>query len=111
MKAPTALAWTGRAGGSKHLVRKSWRGNRASKTARQDTPREIRSVLHVPRASRGAGSVSRSFGELAANLAALVGFGVDVDVPLAGQQVGRLGVGQIGRALERAAARGDRHGD
>src|SRR6202040_3740670 len=77
--------------------------------------RRTRAALRMPRASCGivisAGHLAALLRDLAANLAALVRVGVDVDVPLAAHQIGRLGVGQVGRALERAAAGGDRHGD
>src|SRR6516225_3162998 len=43
--------------------------------------------------------------------AALVRFGVDIDVPFAGQEVGGLRLGERGGALERAGVRGDRQRD
>src|SRR6516164_267386 len=49
--------------------------------------------------------------DLPAQLAALVSVGVDVDVPLAGQEVGGLRVGEVGRAFERALLRHDRYDD
>src|SRR5581483_9521400 len=42
--------------------------------------------------------------DLAADLAAGIGLGVDVDVVLAGREIGGLGVGQRGAALGRAGA-------
>src|SRR6516165_922823 len=54
---------------------------------------------------------SHSLDELAANFPAGVSGRVDVDVPAPGEQVGGLGVGQIGRIFERARARRNRHGD
>jgi hypothetical protein len=51
-------------------------------------------------------------GHLAANFAAWIGRGVDVDVVLAGHQVGCLRVRQCGTAFDRARARvRDRNGD
>src|SRR3974390_1574978 len=48
---------------------------------------------------------------LSADFAALVRFGVDIDVPFAGQEVGGLRVGERGGALERARVRSDRQRD
>ena len=64
----------------------------------------------APSPTRGKGSstllhhpgVKFLLGHLAANFAARVRCGVEVDVVLAGHEVGRLGIGQRGASLNRA---------
>jgi hypothetical protein len=49
-----------------------------------------------------AKAISSLFGYLATDFAALIGRGMDVEIPLAGHQVGGLGIGQRRLSFERA---------